>query len=340
MANGGGEQASEALPPSYYVEVERELVRLKAESQGQRDVAPAPAIPQAYRELPPVDRPQRAVGVQSTLEQPGVGRLRAFARALAGAHAAAQGRDARRAGAGPGTGAQGGEPGRAGPAPAGAGARGDRGARALAAAPGHGRSALLQRGAAPGPAPDGAHRAAQLQVQRRVRAGVRGVLRRDEPLLQWLERGGDRKRRALRAGAGRARGRLGRPGPAGGRPAHAGAAGHAVRREAAGRGRPDRLGAGHPRRPGIGAGRGAGFPVRPLGPGAGARAARRRRQADRPARLPRGRLRPAVERQARSHAAAAGAAVRAAAAPCWASCARAWPPSDTSRRPTRHSSRP
>ena len=49
------------------MEVERELVRLKAESQGERDIAPAPPIPQAYRELPPVDRPQRSVGVQSTL---------------------------------------------------------------------------------------------------------------------------------------------------------------------------------------------------------------------------------------------------------------------------------
>jgi len=67
LANGGGEQASQALPPSYYVEVERELVRLKAESQGDRDIAPPPAIPESYRELPPVDRPQRAVGVQSTL---------------------------------------------------------------------------------------------------------------------------------------------------------------------------------------------------------------------------------------------------------------------------------
>jgi len=67
LTNGGGEQASQALPPSYYVEVERELVRLKAESQGERDIAPAPAIPESYRELPPVDRPQRAVGVQSTL---------------------------------------------------------------------------------------------------------------------------------------------------------------------------------------------------------------------------------------------------------------------------------
>ena len=67
LANGGGPQASQALPPSYYVEVERELVRLKAESQVVRDIAPAPAIPESYRELPPVDRPQRAVGVQSTL---------------------------------------------------------------------------------------------------------------------------------------------------------------------------------------------------------------------------------------------------------------------------------
>ncbi|MDF2467486.1 MAG: hypothetical protein K0Q43_5721 [Ramlibacter sp.] len=67
LADGAREQASQALPPSYYVEVERELVRLKAESQVVRDIAPAPAIPESYRELPPVDRPLRMVGVQSTL---------------------------------------------------------------------------------------------------------------------------------------------------------------------------------------------------------------------------------------------------------------------------------
>lgn len=69
LRDGGGEQALQALPASYYVEVERELVRLKGESQGQRDVAPAPALPAGYRELPPVDRPQRAVGIQSTLNR-------------------------------------------------------------------------------------------------------------------------------------------------------------------------------------------------------------------------------------------------------------------------------
>jgi hypothetical protein len=67
LANGAREQASQSLPPSYSVDVERELVRLKAQSQGDRNIAPAPEIPQSYRELPPVDRPQRAVGVQSTL---------------------------------------------------------------------------------------------------------------------------------------------------------------------------------------------------------------------------------------------------------------------------------
>jgi len=67
LRDGGGEQASQVLPPSYYVEVERELVRLKAEAQGQRDIVPAPAISAGYREMEPVDRPQRAVGVQSAL---------------------------------------------------------------------------------------------------------------------------------------------------------------------------------------------------------------------------------------------------------------------------------
>lgn len=67
LSNGAREQASQALPPSHYVEAERELVRLKAQAQGVRDIVPPPAIPDSYRELPPVDRPQRAVDVQSTL---------------------------------------------------------------------------------------------------------------------------------------------------------------------------------------------------------------------------------------------------------------------------------
>jgi hypothetical protein len=67
LTHGGGEHAAQPLPPSYYVEVERELVRLKAESQALRPVAP-PALPQGYRELPPVERPQRPVDVQSALD--------------------------------------------------------------------------------------------------------------------------------------------------------------------------------------------------------------------------------------------------------------------------------
>jgi hypothetical protein len=67
VANGAGVHATQVLPPSYYAEVDRELQRLQAEAQGQRDVAPEPPLPASYRELPPVDRPQRNVGVQSAL---------------------------------------------------------------------------------------------------------------------------------------------------------------------------------------------------------------------------------------------------------------------------------
>jgi hypothetical protein len=45
------------------------LVRLKSESQGQREIAPPPALPAGYRDLPPVDRPQREVGIQTTLNR-------------------------------------------------------------------------------------------------------------------------------------------------------------------------------------------------------------------------------------------------------------------------------
>jgi hypothetical protein len=67
MAHGAGAHATQVLPPSYYAEVDRELQRLQAEAQGQRDVAPEPPLPASYRELAPVDRPQRVVGVQSRL---------------------------------------------------------------------------------------------------------------------------------------------------------------------------------------------------------------------------------------------------------------------------------
>jgi hypothetical protein len=69
LVNGGGAQAAQMLPPSHYAEVDRELARLQAQSQGQGDVAPPASPPPGYRELAPVDRPQIAVGVQSTLNR-------------------------------------------------------------------------------------------------------------------------------------------------------------------------------------------------------------------------------------------------------------------------------
>lgn len=68
LRTGGGEQAVQPLPASYYAEVDRELARLKTEAEGGRDVAPQAPVTQQYRELPPVDRPARPVGVQSTLD--------------------------------------------------------------------------------------------------------------------------------------------------------------------------------------------------------------------------------------------------------------------------------
>jgi hypothetical protein len=67
VAHGAGEHATQVLPPSYYAEVDRELERLQAEAQGERDVAPEPPVPESYRDMPAVDRPQRAIGVQSRL---------------------------------------------------------------------------------------------------------------------------------------------------------------------------------------------------------------------------------------------------------------------------------
>jgi hypothetical protein len=69
LLNGGGEQASQMLPASYYTEVEREIVRLKSQTAEQRDDASPPALPAGYRDLPPVDRPQRTVGIGSTLNR-------------------------------------------------------------------------------------------------------------------------------------------------------------------------------------------------------------------------------------------------------------------------------
>jgi hypothetical protein len=67
LVNGGGEQASQALPASYYAEVERELDSLANRSDVDQEVSRQ--LPAGYRDLPAVDRPQRAVGVQSALNE-------------------------------------------------------------------------------------------------------------------------------------------------------------------------------------------------------------------------------------------------------------------------------
>ncbi len=67
VSQGAGAHATQILPPSYYAEVNRELEQLQAEAQGERDLSPEPPVPAEYRDMPAVDRPQRAVGVQSRL---------------------------------------------------------------------------------------------------------------------------------------------------------------------------------------------------------------------------------------------------------------------------------
>jgi hypothetical protein len=67
VRHGVGDDAAKALPASYYAEVERELASLKAQAQRQDGLAP-PRLPEGYEALAPVDRPARAVGVQSALD--------------------------------------------------------------------------------------------------------------------------------------------------------------------------------------------------------------------------------------------------------------------------------
>jgi hypothetical protein len=67
LRHGVGDDAARALPVSYYAEVDRELASLKAQAGGLQDVAP-PRLPEGYQALAPVDRPARAVGVQSALD--------------------------------------------------------------------------------------------------------------------------------------------------------------------------------------------------------------------------------------------------------------------------------
>jgi hypothetical protein len=68
LTTGGGAQAEQALPVSYYAEIDCELASLERQGQGQGDAAPPPELPDGYRELPVVERPQLPVGVQSTLD--------------------------------------------------------------------------------------------------------------------------------------------------------------------------------------------------------------------------------------------------------------------------------
>lgn len=65
LANGAGEEGQQPLPNSYYAALEQELATLRQAPQGQE--APPPPLPAEYCALPPVERPPRPVGVESTL---------------------------------------------------------------------------------------------------------------------------------------------------------------------------------------------------------------------------------------------------------------------------------
>jgi hypothetical protein len=69
LSTGGGEQASQALPLSYYAEIDRELASLERQASGMGDIEPHAQLPEGYREMSVIARPQRAVGVQSTLDK-------------------------------------------------------------------------------------------------------------------------------------------------------------------------------------------------------------------------------------------------------------------------------
>lgn len=60
-------QTSHAPPRAYYAGVEQELAELRRQTGRSPDAEAAPVVPRAYRNLPPVDRPVRPVGVHSTL---------------------------------------------------------------------------------------------------------------------------------------------------------------------------------------------------------------------------------------------------------------------------------
>ena len=67
LHNGPAAQEHQVLPASYYAEVEREIEQLKAEAREPREVMVEAPMPAYYRELAPVDRPVRTIGVQSAL---------------------------------------------------------------------------------------------------------------------------------------------------------------------------------------------------------------------------------------------------------------------------------
>jgi len=67
LFHGGAAPASEAPSAEYYAGVERELAWLRGRTRRSRNSGPPAAMPTGYREMPPVDRPSLAVGVQSTL---------------------------------------------------------------------------------------------------------------------------------------------------------------------------------------------------------------------------------------------------------------------------------
>jgi hypothetical protein len=67
LRHGVGNDAAQPLPVSYYAEVERELASLASQAEGRQEAAP-PRLPEGYEDMAPVDRPTRAVGVQSALD--------------------------------------------------------------------------------------------------------------------------------------------------------------------------------------------------------------------------------------------------------------------------------
>jgi hypothetical protein len=67
LVRGGGAEASQPLPSSYYAEVERELATLRSAAKAAAPAVARRALPSGYRELPVVERPPLPVDVQSTL---------------------------------------------------------------------------------------------------------------------------------------------------------------------------------------------------------------------------------------------------------------------------------